>query len=48
VAYLRRMHKDSDRRRSAVRGWSEWVPGDVLLSMALLVGWQGELAGGTD
>lgn len=44
VAYLRRMHKDNDRCRSAVRGWSEWVPGDVLLSMAAWAGWRGELA----
>ena len=44
VGYLRRMHKDNDRRRSSVRGWSEWVPGDVLLTMAEWAGWQGELA----
>lgn len=44
VAYLRRMYKDGDRSRSSVRGWSEWIPGEVLLSMASWAGWQGELA----
>ena len=43
VGYLRRMYKDSSRPRSTVRGFSEWVPAEVLLSMALLAGWQGEM-----
>ncbi|MGV0952431.1 MAG: rolling circle replication-associated protein [Azonexus sp.] len=43
VAYLRRMLKCPDRPLSTVRGVSEWVPGDVLVRMALCAGWQGEL-----
>jgi len=43
VAYLRRMLKCSDRMLSTVRGVSEWVPGPMLVSMALCAGWQGEI-----
>jgi hypothetical protein len=45
VAYLRRMLKCPDRMLSTVRGVSEWVPGPMLVSMAVCAGWQGELPG---
>lgn len=43
VAYLRRMLKCPERSLSTVRGVSEWVPGPVMLQMALCAGWDGEL-----
>jgi hypothetical protein len=43
VGYLRRMLKCHDRMLSTVRGVSEWVPGPMLVSMALCAGWQGEI-----
>jgi len=45
VRYLRRMLTCHDRMLSPVRGISEWVPGPMLVSMALCAGWQGELPG---
>lgn len=43
AAWARRMLRCNDRGLSAVRGMSEWVPGSVLLPLALLAGWDGEL-----
>lgn len=44
VGYLRRLLRCPDRSLSTVRGVSEWVPGSVLVGMALCAGWQGEAA----
>lgn len=44
VRYLRRMLTCHDRQLSTVRGISEWVPGPMMVGMALCAGWQGELA----
>lgn len=45
VGYVRRMLTCHDRPLSTVRGVSEWVPGPLLVSMALCAGWQGEIPG---
>jgi hypothetical protein len=45
VRYLRRMLTCNDRPLSTVRGISEWVPGPMLVEMALCAGWQGEMVG---
>lgn len=44
VGYLRRLLRCPDRSLSTVRGVSEWVPGPVLVGMALCAGWEGEAA----
>lgn len=44
VKYLRRMLACHDRQLSTVRGVSEWVPGPLMVGMALCAGWQGELS----
>jgi hypothetical protein len=38
------MLRCSDPGLSAVRGVSGWVPGSVVVSMALAAGWSGEVA----
>lgn len=43
VSWARRMLRCNDRGLSAVRGMSEWVPGPVLVQMALMAGWSGEV-----
>lgn len=43
VAYLRRMLKNGDPALSAVRGSSEWCPGNVFIALAAAAGWDGEL-----
>lgn len=43
VSWARRMLRCNDRGLSAVRGMSEWVPGPVLVPMALAAGWSGEV-----
>lgn len=45
VGWLRGMLSCPDRAVSSVRGISEWVPGPVLVQMALAAGWQGEMPG---
>lgn len=45
VSWARRMLRCNDRGLSAVRGLSEWVPGSVLMQMAVLAGWSGEVKG---
>jgi len=37
------MLRCNDRALSSVRGLSEWVPGPVLIDLAVLAGWSGEL-----
>jgi hypothetical protein len=44
VGYLRGMLACNDRMLSSVRGVSEWVPGPVLMDMAVCAGWAGELS----
>lgn len=43
VSWARRMLRCNDRGLSSVRGLSEWVPGPVLVQMALLARWTGEV-----
>ena len=43
VSWARRMLRCTDPGLSAVRGFSEWVPGPVLIQLAVLAGWSGEL-----
>lgn len=43
VSWAQRMLRCNDRGLSAVRGLSEWVPGPVLVQMALTAGWSGKV-----
>lgn len=43
VSRVRRSRRVADRNLSTVRGTTAWVPEDVLLRMAVSVGWEGEL-----
>lgn len=44
VGWLRGMLSCNERGLSTVRGVSEWVPGPVMVQMALCAGWTGELS----
>lgn len=48
LTWARHMLRGSDPGLSAVRGFSGWVPAPVMLSLALVAGWSGEVtdAGG--
>ena len=41
VSYLRGMLKSSDRGMGACRGVSEWASQEVVVGLALAVGWDG-------
>lgn len=43
LTWARHMLRCNDRSLSAVRGFSGWVPGPALVSMALAAGWTGEV-----
>jgi hypothetical protein len=43
LTWARRMLRCNDPGLSAVRGFSGWVPGPVVVSMALAAGWSGEV-----
>ena len=43
LTWARHMLRCNDRSLSAVRGFSSWVPGPALVSMALAAGWTGEV-----
>jgi hypothetical protein len=45
LAYLDRSLRCHDRGLSAVRGVSHWCPQDVVMSLALAAGWDGQMTG---